>query len=331
MQEYKFTPAIWIMSALGIGVVSLIGYLLIKNVAGDTAKKIVDETVASTVTEATQTALMHELVKDEVGEFFAAKLKDKIINELGGKIDRISVDISSKVDDKYKHITDELKRDIIEISEKTKELTAEKIVRIEYENTIIKESVDKSAKSINDFINLTQKDLVPPGCIASFYCTLNAPPSGWLVCDGKRITSDASKSADFPADMKYSRLINILSTTGNKVDENVVQLPDLRGMFLRGIDESRKVGDYQEDAIIRHKHPMYGEAQMVGMSIPELEHGKYRNYFTEIRSWAIQAPTPIFKDTEFQGKSNSDYRSFQQTGESETRPKNIGVVWCIKY
>jgi hypothetical protein len=173
--------------------------------------------------------------------------------------------------------------------------------------------------------------LVPPGCIAAFYCTLKSPPPGWLVCDGKLITSDPAKSADLPADVKYSRLINILTVVGDKVDENVVRLPDLRGMFLRGIDDSRKTGDLQEDAIKNHKHPIYGEAQMVGMSMPELEHGKYRNYYTEIRSWSIPAPTPVYKDTEFQGISNADNRSFQNFGDTETRPVNIGVVWCIKY
>ena len=331
MREYKFTPAIWIVSALGIGLISLIGYLLIKNVAGDTTRKMVDETLATTVTEATKTALMQELVKDEVLDFFVNKLKDTTVSEFNTKINQMGTEVSTTIDDKYKRITDDLKKDLIEINEITKELTAEKIVRIEQDNTTIKESVDKSAKSINDFINLTQKDLVPAGCIAAFYCTLSSPPPGWLVCDGKRIASDPAKSSDYPADVKYSRLINILTVTGNTVEENVVRLPDLRGMFLRGIDDTRKVGNYQEDALKKHKHPIYGEAQMVGMSIPELEHGKYRSYMTEVRSWSIPAPTPIYKDTENQGLSNPDARFFQESGDEETRPKNVGVVWCIKY
>jgi hypothetical protein len=77
--------------------------------------------------------------------------------------------------------------------------------------------------------------VMPVGAIFSYYGT--TAPEGWLLCNGQTI----------PADAKYDALRALCG--GN--------IPDLRGVFLRGLDNSRGLdpdsgrglGSYQEDAL----------------------------------------------------------------------------------
>jgi len=73
----------------------------------------------------------------------------------------------------------------------------------------------------------------------------SADPSGWLVCDGRQL----SKS-DYPF------LWDFFSNNGLDfgITSSTFNLPDMRGMFLRGIDDSRDLGSEQQDSIKSHTH-----------------------------------------------------------------------------
>src|SRR5690606_30171510 len=81
--------------------------------------------------------------------------------------------------------------------------------------------------------------------------------------------------------------------------------PDLRGVFLRGVnfdrsaetgdpDSTRTVGSYQEDALLKHGHPIYGTNES-GVGI-----GTNGRYVTDVAKSAMS----------------------NEVGGPETRPKN---------
>ncbi|MFH2124143.1 MAG: phage tail protein [Pseudomonadota bacterium] len=140
-------------------------------------------------------------------------------------------------------------------------------------------------------------NILPVGMIAPFLGTV--APEGWLICDG----------AEIGADPEYDALKAFLSST---------TLPDLRGVFLRGLDtrseanggrdvdgalSGRTLGSYQADQFKIHDHQSHGHGSTIGGS----SSGPY--------PFAWVAGTP----------------NTGQTGGSETRSKNITVNYIIKY
>lgn len=129
-------------------------------------------------------------------------------------------------------------------------------------------------------------------------------PAGYLELDGSVHSSAA-----------YPDLSAYLDTAYNKGNEpaGYFRLPDYRGEFLRGwdhgrgVDVGRGVGSYQADELRSHDHLAY--------SID-----KYSSPATLGASGAA-APHNI---------GNSSGIRTGMTGGSETRPRNLAVMWCIK-
>ncbi len=143
---------------------------------------------------------------------------------------------------------------------------------------------------------------VPVGTIVAFWGT--SAPDGWLLCDGRAIP-DGSKLKTDP--------FNMLST------------PDLRGMFLRGINttsngtradgwqdvDNRNIGDKQMDAFQNHVHD--GNI---------LNDGPDWQFATASSSWyAKRGPTG--------GAVSGVYGTPRVS--TETRPKNVAVNYIIKF
>ena len=81
-------------------------------------------------------------------------------------------------------------------------------------------------------------------------------PDGWLLCDGQAISRSA-----------YARLFEAIGTIYGEGDgSNTFNLPDMRGLFVRGHDpigkndSQRKFASYQEDQIQSHIHTDSGHS-----------------------------------------------------------------------
>ena len=136
---------------------------------------------------------------------------------------------------------------------------------------------------------------VPVGTIVPFYGeSVDKLPAGWLCCDGKTFDQN-----------KYPELEPAIGASA---------VPDLRGYFLRGLDTSGKVdpdknrarGSVQQDALQDHYHvyvyaPQSGDGYSGGSKRPI--------------NWNADANTT--------GAQNA-------RTATETRPKNVGVLYCIK-
>ena len=86
------------------------------------------------------------------------------------------------------------------------------------------------------------------GSVTAF-ATIN-PPDGWLECNGQAISRET-----------YQRLFAKIGITfGGGDEEKTFNLPDLRGIFIRGFDAegkhdtNREFGSFQGDQIQSHKH-----------------------------------------------------------------------------
>ncbi|WP_208439231.1 phage tail protein [Bartonella tribocorum] len=89
---------------------------------------------------------------------------------------------------------------------------------------------------------------LPTGFIGAF--AMERLPEGWLPCDGRSYSRD-----------KYRTLFATIGTMwGQGGDETTFNVPDLRGMFLRGfdytgfVDHGRIFASVQQSSLINHEH-----------------------------------------------------------------------------
>lgn len=135
--------------------------------------------------------------------------------------------------------------------------------------------------------------LVPPGAVMSF--AMNVPPTGWLSANGAAVSRTT-----------YAALFAAIGTTFGAGDGSTTfNLPDMRGEFMRGwdngrgVDSGRVFGSSQSDDLKAHTH-----TTPIG--------------FSGAGSSGGAGGTSGFSST-----SGS-------TGGTETRPRNIALLVCIK-
>lgn len=123
-------------------------------------------------------------------------------------------------------------------------------------------------------------------------------PTGYLKANGALLSRTT-----------YSALFAAIGTTFGIGDGSTTfALPDLRGYFQRawddgrGIDTGRVFGSNQADELKNHSHPS-------NTNIAAYAEGRANNAF----GYAVNAGTT------------------GTTGGEETRPKNIALLYCIKY
>lgn len=148
----------------------------------------------------------------------------------------------------------------------------------------------------------------PTGTIIAF-AGENAPV-GYLICDGSVINDVPAQTIQgVTADFRNLRTVLGTAFSSNTTDH---VLPDLRGEFLRGwkadkigVDSGRVFGSNQAQSVQGHDHTLPG-----GPADVEVDGTKYGggNRVTE---------TGVY--------------STNSTGDTETRPRNVAILYCIKF
>jgi microcystin-dependent protein len=140
--------------------------------------------------------------------------------------------------------------------------------------------------------------VVPTGAIMPF--AMNAAPSGWLDCDGAAVSRTT-----------YADLFTAISTTFGVGDGSTTfNVPDLRGEFVRGWDDGRGVdsgrafGSTQADEFEAHTHTSGASYTGTG----------------PIEGYDVSAPD----------SNNYNITVTGSTGGTETRPRNIALLYGIK-
>jgi phage-related tail fiber protein len=150
--------------------------------------------------------------------------------------------------------------------------------------------------------------IVPPGTV--IYVAMSSAPDGYLKCNGAAISRST-----------YTALFNAIGTTfGAGNGSSTFNVPDLRGEFIRGwdngrgVDSGRALGSGQGHAFASHNHILYTE---------------YGTAPTNTSSSTYIAPNGQYNQISPGSYPNSV--SIASTGGSETRPRNIALLACIKF
>ena len=148
----------------------------------------------------------------------------------------------------------------------------------------------------------------PTGSVMSF--AASTPPSGWVECDGAALSRTT-----------YADLFTAIGTTyGTGDGSTTFNLPDLRGEFVRGwdngrgIDSGRGVGSSQADALQNVIGNFRGG------------NGANTGPFGDVSNVGNlgSSGTGQLREMDF------DLSRAARTAD-ETRPRNIAMMYCIKY
>ncbi len=140
---------------------------------------------------------------------------------------------------------------------------------------------------------------IPAGAVMPF--AMNSAPAGWLAADGSVVPNGSGAVQGVTAD--FSALYAAVSTTFGTAGT----LPDLRGYFVRGSGTNSDgtaagtFGTKQEDMFKSHTHTTSSLSN-------------------------TSTPGGIYTVRQVTGSTSSG-----ATGGIETRPKNIAMLYCIKF
>jgi phage-related tail fiber protein len=134
----------------------------------------------------------------------------------------------------------------------------------------------------------------------------SSAPTGYLKANGAAVSRST-----------YAALFSAVGTTfGSGDGSTTFNVPDLRGEFLRGwddsrgIDTSRSFGSAQTDELKSHLHAISSGAILNGYDLGA--------------SGALRSGSGG-------SGSNPGFYDTASTGGTETRPRNIALLACIKY
>lgn len=151
---------------------------------------------------------------------------------------------------------------------------------------------------------------IPPGAVMSF--AMSAAPVGWLPCDGSAISRTT-----------YASLFAAVRTIHGAGDgSNTFNVPDLRGEFIRGwdngraIDSGRTFGTSQVAYAGQNTFYMYrddGDSQTGSRG--------------EVTAFSVNSTAVMPQNS----PNGTGYTQTVPTTPGDTRPRNIALLYCIKF
>ncbi|MDX6768917.1 MAG: phage tail protein [Elusimicrobiota bacterium] len=177
-------------------------------------------------------------------------------------------------------------------------------------NAVIGGSVTAGA-FFGDGSHLSGVNSLPVGSIVA-YATSTAP-SGWLECDGAAYSTTA-----------YATLYSSIGCTWGCSGSNF-NVPDLRGVFLRGWNHNASTSTYigDQDAVSRSTISVGGRD---GDNVGSYQNDAFRSHFHT----GVADVSPSVTGPEGAGTNLATSGQTDAAGGNETRPKNAYVLFLIK-
>lgn len=179
--------------------------------------------------------------------------------------------------------------------------------------------------AMTDLVNyLTALETTPVGTVAAF--AMSTAPTGFLKANGAAISRTT-----------YSALFAKIGTTFGAGDgATTFNLPDLRGYFLRawddgrGVDAGRAFGSAQADQNLWHGHT--GSVAAAGAHTHDIKVLNADGGGTsEILINGLGKTTTTVPAKALSAGSHAHGLTVDGAGGGEARPKNIALLFCIKY
>lgn len=177
------------------------------------------------------------------------------------------------------------------------------------------------------FVALPQA--VPTGSVHMMATT--TAPSGYLKCNGAAVSRTT-----------YSDLFDTIGTTHGAGDgSSTFNVPDLRGEFVRGWDDSRGVdsgrsfGSSQSDQNAQHNHTATATSTSTVNDPGHIHQVQYSNSDSgdgviEESGTGLSGQEPTLSATTGITVSTSTSVSIANQGGSEARPRNVAMMYVIK-
>lgn len=173
--------------------------------------------------------------------------------------------------------------------------------------------------------------LVPPGAVMAF--ARNTPPTGWLECNGQAISRTT-----------YADLFAALGTAfGSGNGSTTFNLPNLLGEFIRGwdhgrgVDSGRAFASSQAQSYQSHNHTVTDPGHGHSVNDPGHSHGLPGGSYTEpFSAYSLISTSPSGSGatngsgTGVSINANTTGITVANSGSTETRPRNIAMLYCIK-
>lgn len=161
-----------------------------------------------------------------------------------------------------------------------------------------------SRTNLDVFSKSETRQMAPAGEVSYFART--TAPTGWLKANGAAVSRTA-----------YADLFAAIGTAFGAGDGvNTFNLPDLRGEFLRGWDDGRGVD------ISRQAFTAQGDEV------------RTHNHGSTVTAFLVIDPSSTSGGEQVQGGVNNAVKRATTTanyGGTETRPRNIALLTCIKF
>lgn len=169
---------------------------------------------------------------------------------------------------------------------------------------------------------------IPAGVVVSW--ARNAAPSGWLECSGAAVSRTT-----------YAALFSVIGTTwGAGNGSTTFNLPNLRGEFVRGwdngrgVDNGRAFASAQGDAFKSHTHKVDPPSTTTSSdthshTIPTTTENSGGGPRVERTGSENPGETSTSSDTHSHTVNIAEFDS-GSSGGSETRPRNVAMMFIIK-
>jgi microcystin-dependent protein len=193
--------------------------------------------------------------------------------------------------------------------------TAVRLTTFDTQLTNLHDQVQQIDTNVRGRLSTLETTTVPPiGAVVAFGVDRHNVPSGWLICDGHE-----EPKAEYPL---LAQMLGVPS------DATSFHVPDLKGRFLRGLDETGRIDPDGADRTVR---------SLQADSYKQHRHSIIDNEFGGQAMWAdgriVQSTTAGFHNAITGSHGDVNATTGDATGEGigvETRPKNIAVYFMIR-
>jgi hypothetical protein len=178
--------------------------------------------------------------------------------------------------------------------------------------------INDNFKVLQDQVNRLARDVkgVPVGTIVAYGGLDANVPDGWLLCNGQEL---------FRRD--YAELFAVIGTLwgdGNSVA--TFNLPDLRGIFLRGVNHGRTGAFSDPDASVRVGY----DGSVVGDRVGSYQDDAFKSHLHSIHyNWLGQHAEGNWGDYS-PSINGSNIHQADSAGGNETRSVNASINYIIK-